>query len=62
MKILFLDFDGVLNTQEYRDVYGSSGAGIDKSRLPLIKSIVDATGAKIVIRTHGTVLCVDRKE
>ena len=51
MKILFLDFDGVLNSQEYRDVHGSSGAGIDKSRLQLIKSIVDATGAKIVIIT-----------
>lgn len=51
MKILFLDFDGVLNSQEYRDVHGSSGAGVDKSRLPLIKSIVDATGAMIVIIT-----------
>lgn len=51
MKILFLDFDGVLNTQEYRDVHGSSGAGIDKSRLLLIKSIVDATNAKIVLIT-----------
>lgn len=51
MKILFLDFDGVLNTQEYRDVHGSSGAGIDRSRLSLIKSIVDATNAKIVLIT-----------
>lgn len=51
MKILFLDFDGVLNSQEYRDVYGSSGAGIDRSRLSLIKSIVDATNAKIVLIT-----------
>ncbi len=51
MKILFLDFDGVLNTQEYRDVHGSSGAGIDRARLSLIKKIVDATEAKIVLIT-----------
>lgn len=51
MKILFLDFDSVLNSQEYRDVHGSSGAGIDRSRLSLIKSIVDATDAKIVLIT-----------
>ena len=31
MKVLFLDFDGVLNTQDYRDSYGNMGAGIDKS-------------------------------
>lgn len=51
MKVLFLDFDGVLNSQEYRDVHGSSGAGIDRSRLSLIKNIVDTTDAKIVLIT-----------
>ena len=34
MKILFFDFDGVLNSQDYRDRYGSMGAGIDKSKCP----------------------------
>lgn len=51
MKILFLDFDGVLNTQDYRDVHGDSGAGIDKSRMPLVKKLVDRTNAKIVLIT-----------
>ena len=51
MKILFLDFDGVLNSQEYRDVHGSSGAGVDRSRLSMIKNIVDTTDAKIVLIT-----------
>lgn len=51
MKVIFLDFDGVLNTQEYRDIHGSSKAGIDSSRLSLIKRLVDSTGAKIVLIT-----------
>ena len=51
MKIIFLDFDGVLNTQDYRDTYGDIGAGIDKTRLSLIKKLVDATDAKIVLIT-----------
>lgn len=51
MKVLFLDFDGVLNSQDYRDRYGSMGAGIDKSKMPMLKRLVDSTGAKIVIIT-----------
>ncbi len=51
MKVLFLDFDGVLNSQDYRDRYGSMGAGIDKSKMPLLKKLVDTTDAKIVIIT-----------
>ncbi len=51
MKILFLDFDGVLNTSEYRSTHGSSGAGIDRTKLPLLKKLVDSTGAKIVLIT-----------
>lgn len=51
MKVIFLDFDGVLNTQEYRNIHGSSSAGIDKSKLPLLKKLVDCTGAKIVLTT-----------
>lgn len=51
MKILFLDFDGVLNTQDYRDRYGSMGAGIDKSKMPMLKRLVDSIDAKIVIIT-----------
>ncbi len=51
MKVLFLDFDGVLNSQDYRDRYGSVGAGIDKSKMPLLKRLIDSTDAKIVIIT-----------
>ena len=51
MKVLFLDFDGVLNSQDYRDSYGSMGAGIDKSKMPLLKKLVDTTDAKIVLIT-----------
>ena len=51
MKFIFLDFDGVLNSQDYRDIHGNSGAGIDKSKLPLLKKLVDSTGAKIVLST-----------
>lgn len=51
MRVLFLDFDGVLNSQDYRDRYGSMGAGIDKSKMPMLKRLVDSTDAKIVIIT-----------
>lgn len=51
MKVLFLDFDGVLNTEDYREVHGSSNAGIDKSKLPLLKKLIDSTDAKIVLST-----------
>ena len=51
MKVLFLDFDGVLNTEDYREVHGSSNAGIDKSKLPLLKKLVDSTNVKIVLST-----------
>jgi hypothetical protein len=50
MKILFLDIDGVLNSDSYdrrRDL--SILSNIDESRLPLLKSIVDETSAKIVL-------------
>lgn len=51
MKVVFLDFDGVLNTRDYRERYGNIGAGIDKSKMPLLKRLVDSTGARIVIIT-----------
>lgn len=52
MKVIFLDFDGVLNSVKYdrqRD-YGKL-TFIDESRLPLLKQIVDSTGAVIVLST-----------
>ncbi len=52
MKIIFLDFDGVLNSKQYhseRDIQKCEF--LDISRLNLIKKIVDATGAEIVLST-----------
>lgn len=50
MKVIFLDIDGVLNSRRYdakRDKNGNTN--IDETRLPLVKNIVDATGARIVL-------------
>ena len=57
MKIIFLDIDGVLNSATYdRTRDWTKQTDIDVSRLPLLKRIVDETGAKIVLsstwRTH----------
>ena len=43
MKILFLDVDGVLNR------CGKSGHGLESSKITLLKSILDATGCRIVL-------------
>ena len=50
MKILFLDIDGVLNSREYdRRRNWNEQTDIDETRLPLVKEIIDKTGAKIVL-------------
>lgn len=55
IKIIFLDIDGVLNSmayfksQEHQEKRFIQYDEIDESRLPLLKQIVDATGAKIVL-------------
>lgn len=51
MKIIFLDFDGVLNSHRYDMVRLPDEGNIDKTRLPLLKEIIDKTGAKIVLTT-----------
>lgn len=52
MKVIFLDFDGVLNNARYRnsvpDYYSNF---IDESRMPFLKQIVEETGAVIVLTT-----------
>lgn len=53
MKVIFLDFDGVLNSAKYdkkRD-WSDKRSFIDVTRLPLLKEIVDKTGAVIVLST-----------
>lgn len=50
MKVLFLDIDGVLNSREYdRRRDWNAQTNIDETRLPLVKEIIDKTGAKIVL-------------
>lgn len=52
MKVIFLDFDGVLNSAKYRnsvpDYYSNF---IDESRMPFLKQIIEETGAVIVLTT-----------
>lgn len=50
MKIIFLDIDGVLNSKAYDAQRNwNEQTDIDETRLPLVKKIVDETGAKIVL-------------
>ena len=51
MKIIFLDIDGVLNSQMYEASRNEEcGDGyIDLSRVKLLADIINATGAKIVL-------------
>ena len=51
MKVIFLDFDGVLNSDRYMRTCGESGMIIDPSRMELLKILVEKTGAKIVLST-----------
>ncbi len=51
MKVIFLDFDGVLNSEKYLRKVGETGVVIDPARMSLLKEIVDKTGAKIVLTT-----------
>lgn len=60
MKVIFLDIDGVLNSHAYdRKRNWNEQTDIDETRLPLVKRIVDETGAKIVLsstwREHWSV-------
>ena len=56
MKVIFLDVEGVLNTKEtYERAYQRYGhttlidLEVDKFRLEYLKTIIDVTGAKIVL-------------
>lgn len=49
MKVIFLDIDGVLNSFIYDLERKEGETAIDHTRLPLLKRIVDETGAIIVL-------------
>lgn len=49
MKVIFLDIDGVLNCQSSKSREPDGCTGIDDARVKLLRKIVDATGAKIVL-------------
>lgn len=50
MKVIFLDIDGVLNSVRYdRERTPENDNNIDETRLPLLKQVVDQTGARIVL-------------
>ncbi|MBE6959414.1 MAG: hypothetical protein E7448_01640 [Ruminococcaceae bacterium] len=51
MKVLFLDFDGVLNSEKYIRRTGLTGVVIDPVNMALLKQIIDATDARIVLST-----------
>lgn len=48
IKIIFLDVDGVLNCQSTKDLCGLY-IGLEDKKVSLLKEIVDATNAKIVL-------------
>jgi hypothetical protein len=49
LKVIFLDIDGVLNSDAYDRTRSPEEGNIDMERLPLLREIVDATGAQIVL-------------
>ncbi|MBR6568564.1 MAG: hypothetical protein IKK60_07930 [Clostridia bacterium] len=51
MKVIFLDFDGVLNSDKYIRECGHTGVVIDPEKMEYLKEIVDLTDAKIVLTT-----------
>lgn len=51
MKVIFVDFDGVLNTEKYVRSCSEFGLIIEPSKMSLLKQIIDATDAKIVLST-----------
>lgn len=51
MKVVFLDIDGVLNSEDYVYSCREYGIAIDPTRMVLLKQIIDKTNAKIVLST-----------
>ena len=51
MKVIFLDFDGVLNSNRYFFIAGCEGLAIDPECMDLLKKLVKDTNVKIVLTT-----------
>lgn len=55
-RVIFLDIDGVLNSLEYDRERTKHDGNIDKTRLVLLRSLINATNAEVVLtsswRTH----------
>lgn len=51
MKIIFLDFDGVLNSASYCRLHREPGVLLDPTRMALLRRIIETTGAEIVLST-----------
>ena len=52
MKVIFLDFDGVLNSDRYNRIRDHRTQGsLDEAKLPVLRRIVEETGAVIVLST-----------
>jgi len=49
MKVIFLDIDGVLNSAVYDRQRTEKDGNIDKTRLAIVKELVNKTGARIVL-------------
>ena len=49
MKVVFLDIDGVVNCSDTKERSPSKVIGVEQSKIALVKQIVDATGAKLVL-------------
>ena len=66
-KIIFLDFDGVLNTEHYQGLLQYQGkpwqdeyrAFFDPNAVKQLKRIIDATGADIVVESSWKYLGLD---
>lgn len=66
-KIIFLDFDGVLNTEHYQNLLqlqgkpwqDEYGAFFDPNAVKQVKRIIDATGADIVVESSWKYLGLD---
>ena len=50
-KVIFLDFDGVLNSERYLEESYSRGVALDPTRLALLRELVYATDSRIVLTT-----------